>query len=127
VAVSSKSFYEYSLVAIDASTVALAALMNALETISACEGSMAIIVMLSNESGIDIQSSMVVGSKFKLSQIVTGVSSTGPSVRNLNTNSPVVSQPMLSRRTDLHVSDASSDGQPHAKTDIHDWVFFPAQ
>jgi hypothetical protein len=31
----------------------------------------------------------------------------------------VVSRPILSRRTDLHVSDASSDGQPHAKTDIH--------
>jgi hypothetical protein len=113
--------YEYSLVAIDASTVALAALMNALEICNACEGSMAIIVMISNESGIDIQSSMVVGSKNKLSQIVTGVSSTGPTEGNLNTNSPVVSKPMLSRRTDLHVSDASSDGQPHAKTDTHDY------
>jgi hypothetical protein len=109
--------YEYSLVAIDASTVAFAALINAFEA-TACAGSMDIIMMLSNVSCINVQSSLVAELKDKVSQIVSGVSSTGPSVSHLNPKSRV-SNPIISRRADLYMSDANSDGQPDDKTDIH--------
>jgi hypothetical protein len=87
--------HEYSLVTVDASTVAFAAVMNALETV-ACAGTMKIMIMLAKVSSIDIQSRFVNELKDKLYQVVGGDLSTRHFVSLLTPQSPV-SKPSLSR------------------------------
>jgi hypothetical protein len=99
--------HEYSLVAVDASTVAFAAVMNALETV-ACKGAMDIMNMLAKVSSIDIQSHLVTESQDKLYEVVSGTSSTRPCnfASHLAPKSPVT-KCFLSRRGSVHVSPRS--------------------
>jgi hypothetical protein len=87
--------HEYSLVTVDASTVAFAAMMNALETVAGA-GTLEIMTMLAKVSSIDIQSSFVNESKDKLYQVVGGDSLTRPSMTLLAPKSQL-STPSLSR------------------------------
>lgn len=80
---------EYSLITVDASTVAFAAILNALETIE-CTGSMKIMNMLAKFSTIDLYSSLVTETQDKLYHILRGISLTGTSVINLEPKSPVL-------------------------------------
>ena len=98
--------HEYSLVAVDASTLALSALMNALETV-AFAGSIEIMTRIAKGTSIDIQSNLVTELQDKLYQVVNGVSSTGPSMRHYLTPKASLSQGFLSRRGSVHVSPRS--------------------
>jgi hypothetical protein len=87
--------HEYSLVTFDASTVAFAAMMNALESV-ACAGTMEIMITLAKVSSIDIQARLVNKMKDMLYQVVERNSSTRPVMRLFTPKSPA-SKPSLSR------------------------------
>lgn len=95
---------EFSLVAIDASTVAFSALLNALETIAA--GTIDVAATLAKVSCIDSESNLVLETKDMLYQAVRrGVSSTtGPAVQ-LAPKSPT--KIYVGRRGSVHVSPRS--------------------
>jgi Cyclin, N-terminal domain/Cyclin, C-terminal domain len=97
--------HEYSLVTVDESTLAFAAVMNALETV-ACAGTMDIMIMIAKVSSIDIHSHLMTESQDQLYQVVNGVSSTGPSVSHLTPKSPAP-KCFISRRGSVHVSPRS--------------------
>jgi Cyclin, N-terminal domain/Cyclin, C-terminal domain len=99
--------HEYSLVAIDASTLAFSALMNSLETV-ACAKSMDIMAMIAKVASIDIQSTLVSELQDKLYEVVNGgISSTGPSMRHHLTPKSPVPKCFISRRGSVHVSPRS--------------------
>jgi hypothetical protein len=99
--------HEYRLVATDASTLAFAALMNALETV-ACKGIMDIMNMLAKVSSIDIKSNLLTELQDMLYEVVSGTSSTGPcnSASHLAPKSPVT-KCFLARRGSVHASPRS--------------------
>jgi hypothetical protein len=98
---------EYSLVGVDASTVALAAVLNAIETLS-CAKSTDIMTMLTKISSNDIESSLTIESRDTLYQLFSGDSLTGPCVSRLAPKSPLRSTRLTSRRRSVvHVSPRS--------------------
>jgi hypothetical protein len=99
--------HEYSLVAIDASSVAFAALTNALETV-ACKETMDIMNVLAKVSSLDIQRNFVTELQDKLYEVVSGTSSTGPCSFTCHLASKSrVTECFLSRRGSVHVSPRS--------------------
>jgi hypothetical protein len=87
------AIHEYSLATVDASTVAFAAMMNALETVS-CAETMEVMTSLAKVSSIDIQSRFVNESKEKLYQVVGGDLSTRPPTSLLTPKSQVSKAPL---------------------------------
>jgi hypothetical protein len=100
------ALYEYSLVEVNASTVALAAMMNALESV-ACAKSMDIMTMLAKVSANDIESRLITESRDKLYKLVSGVSLTGPCVTHLTPKSSPESKRFMSRHGFVPVSPRS--------------------
>jgi hypothetical protein len=98
------AIHEYSLVTIDASTMAFAALTNAYENV-AYAGTMDIMMMLAKVSSTDIQSTLLTESNDKLYQ-VSGVLLTGPSMSH-STSKSLLYKPILSRLASVHVSPRS--------------------
>jgi len=94
---------EFSLVAIDASTVAFSALLNALETVTA--GLTDVAGDLAKVSCIDAESALVIETQDKLYQAVSRVSTTGPAVSQLAPKAPVAK--CIGRRGSVHVSPRS--------------------
>ena len=72
---------ESSLIAVDASTVAFSALLNALETVTT--GCMDVVGALAKAAGIDADSIAIIETQDKLYQAVSRVSTTGPAVSQL--------------------------------------------
>jgi hypothetical protein len=98
--------HEYSLVTVNASTVAMGSIVNALETVTCATTTMDIKMILAKVSSIDVESRLVTATQDKLYQVVNGVSSTGPSASQWNPTSPV-SKRFISRRGSVHVSPRS--------------------
>jgi hypothetical protein len=95
---------EYSLVVLDASTVALAAMMNALETVACDKSMLDIKAMLTKVSSHDMDSSLISESRDKLAQLLIGDSVTGPCVSRLKPKSYPGSKRFVSPRGSVHVS-----------------------
>lgn len=94
---------EYSFVPVDASTVAYAAFVNALETVSA--EALDVAGTLAKVSCIDADSELVLETQDKLYQAVSRVNTTGPAVSQLAPKSPTVKS--IGRRGSVHVSPRS--------------------
>jgi hypothetical protein len=100
--------HEYSLVTVDASTVATSSIINALETVP-CSKTMDIKMILATKvSLIDVESRLVTATQDKLYEVVSEVPLTGTSVSQSNPKSPV-SKRFISVRGPgpVHVSPSS--------------------
>ena len=97
--------HDYSFVTVSQSTLAFAAVMNALETV-ACAETLDVMNLIAKISSIDMQSNSVTELRDKLYQVINGVSSTGPSVSHLKPKSPVP-KCFISRQGSIHVSPRS--------------------
>lgn len=93
---------EYSLVAVDSSTIAFSALCNALETVT---GSADVSGSMAKVSCIDADSTLIFQTQDMLYQAVSRVNTTGPAVSQLAPKSPTVK--CIGRRGSVHVSPRS--------------------